>query len=389
MAQIAYRVTSVDELFDALNCIASVNTDIINPTQSSNSFEFSFAGEPDLYFSIKLETLVIHQTQSQQTEEFLWAKSFKRVDGSDTLKIPYSVDYNCVKGKEYASRTYIGDLYGSLELRPSIGLYGDGEIYIYIYFGEDYLSIVRCKEGQALSYLICSSRGEQDGEGGYVLSSETALVRQSDKHVLNRLFSGSLLCYYNKFGIYRPSYPVDYIDTDYCSVGYDELKEYRESVYIGDDRYVTVVYEFIHKWYGNCTCSLLFDSNFSNKLPNYNNLVQHLDDYGSPTMSNTLNGISLLLPNYFFIDVAPKSTHEYRYVFDTPEMCYCSMYNMLGGNIVEQNYPTKGNKFMCFSLSTSNEKARKSNFYKGIAFMLPTRYDDIIEDDEELEPIEI
>ena len=132
----------------------------------------------------------------------------------------------------------------------------------------------------------------------------------------------------------------------------------------------------------------MFDSNFTNKLPNYNNLVKYLDDFGSPSMSNTLNGISLLLPNYFFIDVAPLSTHEYKYVFDTPEMCYCSMYNMLGGNIVQQNYPVYGNKFMCFPLTTANEKSRKSGYYNGFAFELPLRIDEIIEDDGSATTIE-
>ena len=394
MAQIAYRVASIDDLHNALDCIASANTNIIKYTGEPNEiFCFSFASEPKVYFELMIANdVVIHQTNPAQKQSFLWARSYDRIvnEGTGVIsyipKLPYEINYQCTSGQGYASRTYIGNLFGTFELRNSIILGTNDEFYIF--FGEDYLTIVKYKDGQVLSYLTCSSRGEQDGDGGYILSSNSVLVRQSDNHIFNNLFSGSLLCYYNKFGDYPPNYPVDYIDTTYCSVGYDELKGYTQNVPVSD-YYVTVKYEFNHKWYGHCTCSLLFDSNFTNKLPNYNNLVQHLDQQGAPAMTNTLNGISLLLPNYFYIDAAPLSTHEYKYVFDTPEMCYCSMYNMLSGRIVEQNYPTKGNKFMCFSLSTSNEKARKSNFYKGLAFMLPTRYDEIINDDETLEHIEI
>lgn len=385
MAQIAYRVASIDDLHNALECIASANTNIIKYTGGSNViFCFSFASEPKVYFELMIANdVVIHQTNPVQKQSFLWARSYARIvnEGTGVIsyipKLPYKINYQCTSGQDYASSTYIGNLSGTFELRNSIILGTNDEFYIF--FGEDYLTIVKYKDGQVLSYLTCSSRGEKNGDGGYILSSDSVLVRQSDNHIFNRVFSGSLLYYYNKFGVYKPNYSVDYIDTTYCSIGYNELREYRQVIPVGLG-YVTVVYSLTHPWYGHCTCSLLFDSNFTNKLPNYNNLVQFLDEEGCPVMSNTLNGISLLLPNYFFIDAAPLSTHEYKYVFDTPEMCYCSMYNMLSGRIVEQNYPTKGNKFMCFSLSNSNEKNRKNNYYKGLAFMLPIRYDRIVVD---------
>lgn len=381
MAQIAYRCTSASDIKEALKSITSQYNDIV--INDEDNISFYFANEPNVVFNLDiLYNYIIHNTNPVQRASFVVCSI--KVDNK--VIFPYNIDYECTDGKNYASSTYIGDLGGTFTLNNCLTISGKDEYYIF--FGRDYLAFVRYVKGQIASYLICSGRGEQDGEGGYILSSETALIRQSDKHILNKIFNGSLLCYYNKFGIYRPNYPVDYIDTTYCSIGYDELKEYRQTVPAGQG-YATVVYKFTHPWYGNCTCSLLFDENFTNKLPNYNNLVQYLDEQNAPTMSNTLNGISLLLPNYFFIDAAPLSTHEYKYVFDTPEMCYCSMYNMIGGNIVQQNYPNYGNKFMCFPLTTDNEKDRKAGYYKGFAFMLPTRYDEIIEDDEELEPLEI
>lgn len=399
MAQIAYKITLIDDLLSALNTIVGAQSDIILAStnisgETTEVCAIAFSEEPDTYFTIHVSKnttvrdTTYPYTQNTQVKDFLYIQMYRYIDGNYVPYAPYTIDYVCTSGASAASQCYIGNTQGTFRLLNTLPISDDAEYYLF--FGKDWLGIINWKFGNIVNYIICSCRSEQQGEGGYILSSNSVLQRQSDKILFTSLFGDKLLCYYNKFGIYKPNYPVDYIDVSYCSVHYNSLVEFREKIPPGAmERYVIVEYKFTHNWYGHCTCSLLFDSAFTNKLPNYNNLVNQLDNYGSPLMSNTLNGISLLLPNYFFIDVAPLSTHEYKYVLDTPEMCYCSMYNMLGGNIVQQNYPNYGDKFMCFPLTTDNEKSRKAGYYKGFAFKLPIKYNNIIQDDDTLEPIKI
>lgn len=374
VGQIAYKVVGMSSLLKAIKLIATQNPGFVIDSDV-DKLQFHFESEPTLSFTLSWIDCPVQKTYPSRVESYFLGSM------GSISPVPYTIDYQCYNGGRVVHKAYIDTLTGTFILYNTIPLRTNDTYYIF--FGEDWLSIVVYENQSSVEYIIFSCRSEQDGSGGYILSNNSALIRVSDNHVFPKIWPNTspLLCYYNKYGTYNPDYPVEYIDTSYCSVV--GLDGYSERV-TDDGVEFSVSFRFKKNWYSRCTCSLLFSSADTNKLPVYNNLVNYIDSQGSPAMSNTLNGISLLLPNYIYLDVSPYSSHKYKYIFDTPEICYCSMYNMLSGKIVQQDYPVYGDKFMCFSLSSSNESDRKNNFYKGVSFVLPERYDNIITNQSEV-----
>lgn len=386
MEQINYRC-KINELFDAIKAIfpdSFFDSEIIK-----DSLFVPLGGEENLFFKLNVVIGGTRRKNSQGypsvTENYITTELVKVLYKEDNGNIgwkpylPFTISFNQTSGFGYEDMTYMNVRSGDFVVKNCI-YFEDTNEQVYLFFGDNYFAIVTSDIENPAQYLMVGSHGEGDGDGGFILSSNSNIILESNNMSYGDLYSNKpLLLYYNKFGDYLHPYSVDWIDTKYSSVPYDKLNGYTQVVKISDKHSETISFNFVKKWYARCSCSLLFDENDTDEIPNYNNVANYLDEYGSPAMTNTLNGVSLLLPNYFYIDEAPKSDkHAYKYIFHTPEFCYCSMYNMMGGNTVQQNYPTLGNKFTCFSLSPRLEKYRKQNCYKGFAIKTPYRNNGIV-----------
>ena len=189
MTQIAYRATSLGSLRTALNIIASANPNILNFDAGNDEFfAFYFSSELTTCFELQLK-LNANIQATENDMSFIWAKMYEKETGSSiiTERLPYTIDYKCVEQAIHAPKTYIGNTSGTFDVFNILSV---SDIYdYYIFFDDDYLAIVSYVNGSVASYIICSCRSEQDGSGGYILSSDSILLRESDSHVFSISFT--------------------------------------------------------------------------------------------------------------------------------------------------------------------------------------------------------
>ena len=130
--------------------------------------------------------------------------------------------------------------------------------------------------------------------------------------------------------------------------------------------------DIIHKDYSPfsmCIKNHLSDINSNNEKDNWKSLPYNFYNSSGKTV-NVLNGISLIMPSYFYVRKPPKAIDVWSYVGKSNDICYVNMYNMENYHIVQQNYPITGDKYICCSLYK-----RRTVCYAGVAIRLTDKID--------------
>ena len=107
----------------------------------------------------------------------------------------------------------------------------------------------------------------------------------------------------------------------------------------------------------------------SDEKDNWKSLPYNFHNSSGKTV-NVLNEISLIMPSYFYIKKPPKAIDVWSYVGKSNDICYVNMYNMENYHIVQQDYPTTGDKYICCTLYK-----RRTACYAGVAIRLTDKID--------------
>lgn len=118
-----------------------------------------------------------------------------------------------------------------------------------------------------------------------------------------------------------------------------------------------------------CIKNHLSNISSSKEMENWKTLPYNFHNSSGKTV-NVLNEISLIMPSYFYIRKPPKAIDVWSYVGKSNDICYVNMYNMENYHIVQQDYPTTGDKYICCTLYK-----RRTDCYAGVAIRLTDKID--------------
>ena len=118
-----------------------------------------------------------------------------------------------------------------------------------------------------------------------------------------------------------------------------------------------------------CIKNHLSNISSSKEMENWKSLPYNFHNSSGKTV-NVLNEISLIMPSYFYIRKSPKAIDVWSYVGKSNDICYVNMYNMENYHIVQQDYPTTGDKYICCALYK-----RRTVCYAGVAIRLTDKID--------------
>ena len=118
-----------------------------------------------------------------------------------------------------------------------------------------------------------------------------------------------------------------------------------------------------------CIKNHLSNISSSKEMENWKSLPYNFHNSSGKTV-NVLNEISLIMPSYFYIRKPPKAIDVWSYVGKSNDICYVNMYNMENYHIVQQDYPTTGDKYICCALYK-----RRTVCYAGVAIRLTDKID--------------
>lgn len=250
---------------------------------------------------------------------------------------------------------------------------------VYISINNDNISIIGKYniDNSDIDYIVLSM-GKLNASSGNFCYAYTSYCMEALGYLLVSHDDGNHNNFGNMTGYQVMIMAGKNIDETWCSLDSKNMS-YSENVRVSS-YYVAVHYTINKVNYKACYSTLINNGRDIPKLPSYDKVANWSNRNSSGCDTNTLNGISLILPTLFYVRACPDELNIWSYISSTKDINTVNMYNMSSMHIIQEDYPVSGDRYVCIL-----PYARRKYTYSGIAIKLTNKLD-ITEDDNSVIP---